>query len=149
MGEGSCTQISLFSAWPALPPTHSPNSFCLGHAERHRAVGRVSGGVDDAIKVWAREPRIHSSHATDVFLPWKVIHSPLKMLTFHTPTWKITNTKNQNNVFHSGYQQGTDGSFKLGNFKEGLFTKGLCENVGKDKEYCCNLGLIAVEHHHD
>lgn len=145
MVEGSCTQISLSSAWPALPPTHSLNSFCLGHAERHRAVGRVSGRWMMPSRSGPGNPESTPPMPLMCFCHGRSFHSPLKMLTFHTPTWKITNTKNQNNVFHSGYQQGTDGSFKLGNFKEGLFTKGLCENVGKDKEYCGNLGLIAVE----
>lgn len=101
--------------------------------------------ADGAIKVWIWQPRIHASCATKGLQPRKVLHSPLEMLTFHTSTWKITNTKSQNKVFHSGYQQGTDGSFKSGHFKEGLFTKGPCENVGKDKEYCGNLGLMAEQ----
>lgn len=28
------------------------------------------GILGDALKVWAREPRIHATHAIEVFLPW-------------------------------------------------------------------------------
>ena len=75
----------------------------------------------------------------------EVICSLLNMLTFHTSTWKIANTKTRNKVHHSGQQQGTDGSLELGHFK-GWFTKRpFMKMWGSTKEYGSNLGLIAAE----
>lgn len=102
------------------PPTPTP---CTAAVGGHGAVSGDSGWW------WCHQGLSRGDLESMTPTPLKyfcreVIHSPLKTLTFHTATWKIANTKTQNKVHHSGYQQGTDGSLKLGDFK-GWFTKEL------------------------